>query len=165
MQKYITRCTWCFCHFWSTCIILNTDFESKWQNFYFNPLSLASLILILQKEVGIKVTFQYGTTVTFWQFWINNHNSDFFSWKGTCKYFFTPSTDWETSPAASHFVRKTAWDATPGISLLSVLWPHPMTVCIQRNGQIHLFVRESRGVWERGTDLTLALAAVWVDKV
>ncbi len=154
-----------FLSFLSTFITLNTDFESKWHNFYFNPLSLASLILILQKEVGIKVTFQYGTTVTFWQFWINNHNSDFFSWKGTCKYFFHTFHRLGNISSCLSLCQKNCLGCTPGISLLSVLWPHPMTVCIQRNGQIHLFVRESRGVWERGTDLTLALAAVWVDKV
>lgn len=135
-----------FLSFLSTFIILNTDFESKLHNFYFNPLSLASLILILQKEVGIKVTFQYGTTVTFWQFWINNHNSDFSSCKGTCKYFFTPSTDWETSPAASHFVRKTAWDA-PQVSaccLFSGLTPWRFayretdrSICLSEKAEVH----------------------------
>lgn len=68
------------------------------------------------------------------------------------------------SPAASYFVRETAWDA-PRVSACCLFSASPHDGLHTENGQIHLFVRESRGAWEKGTDLTLALAAVWVDKV
>ncbi len=134
-----------FLSFLFTVIILNADCVSKWYNLYLNPLSLVSLILILQKEVGIKVAFQYSTTVTFWQL-INNHNSDFSLWKVTCKYFFKPSTDWETSPAASHFVRKTAWDASQvsACCLFSGLTPWQFayretdrSICLSEKAEVH----------------------------